>query len=136
MIDKALISGVEGAVEEEFEIVGRRRRKRTMGQVGDAEKSLDVDSIMEEEEEELGCLEKVPGWLAKLREPFLPDIELRSYPCESLVFQRFKRNIKTTFDTFSTRISLIVNCVNLFLHITNSLPQHILGNVQLKAAIL
>ena len=107
-----------------------------MGQVGDAEKSLDVDSIMEEEEEELGCLEKVPGWLAKLREPFLPDIELRSYPWESLVFQRFKRNIKTTFDTFSTRISLIVNCVNLFLHITNSLPQHILGNVQLKAAIL
>ena len=85
MIDKALISGVEGAVEEEFEIVGRRRRRCTKKkQVGEVEKGLDEDSIVEEEdEEEMGCLEKLPGWLAKLQEPFLPHIELRSYHWES-----------------------------------------------------
>ena len=42
------------------------------------ETGLEGDSIVDSyEEEKMGCLEKVPGWMAKLQEPFLPDIELR-----------------------------------------------------------
>ena len=121
MIDKALISGVEGAVEEEFEIVGRRRRRRTMEQAGDVEKSLDVDSIVEEEEEE-GCLEKLPGWVDKLQEPFLPDIELRLYHRELLVFQRFKGNIKTILFLFQYKSKLIKPVFGFAQHISKSPP--------------
>ena len=84
MIDEALNSGVEGTVEEEFEIVGRQRRRRnTEGQQlkEDVEKIGEVEKSAESEEEEWGCLERLPGWLdgwmAKLREPFLPHVELR-----------------------------------------------------------
>ena len=106
MIDEALNFGVEGTVEEEAEILGRRRRKRTEGQqqakdARNVEKGGDTASVLSslsssssESEEEEGCLEKLPGWLAKLQnkmqEPFLPDIELRLYHWQSQVFQRFK----------------------------------------------
>ena len=97
MIDKALNFGVEGTVEEEAEILGRRRRQRTEGQQAkdarDVEKDGDAASVLSSlsssssESEEEGCLEKIPGWLGKLQdklqEPFLPDIELRSYHWES-----------------------------------------------------
>ena len=86
MIDEALNSGVEGTVEEEFEIVGRQRRRRnTEGQqTKDVEKNGEEEkSGASEQEEDSGCLERLPrwldGWLAKLREPFLPHVELRSY---------------------------------------------------------
>ena len=98
MIDEALNSGVEGTVEEEFEIVGRQRRRNTEGQ--QAKKARDVEkSESAASEQESGCLERLPcwldGWLAKLREPFLPHVELRSsYTWQSWVFQRFKGNFE------------------------------------------
>ena len=85
MIDEALNSGVEGTVEEEFEIVGRQRRRRNTEHghqpKEDVEKSGDVEKSADSEEEESECVERLPGWLdgwmAKLREPFLPHVELR-----------------------------------------------------------
>jgi len=91
MIDEALNSGVEGTVEEEFEIVGRQRRRNTEGQ--QTKEARDVEkSESAANEQELGCLERLPcwldGWLAKLREPFLPHVELRKPKTFTAVYSR------------------------------------------------